>query len=136
MIKNNKLKGEKLLGIYREHLSLTMQHIVQILAIHVFPMRQKELIYCLDQMGENDCNGKRFSGQSVQDIIKELEGLGMILKAPAGVSCNTLIKPHALADAVLSGKFTSMAKIVLDLTGFEAAQDKGSGSISNCAGLH
>ncbi|MGD9823274.1 DEAD/DEAH box helicase [Desulfobacter sp.] len=120
MIKNNTLKGEKLLGIYREHLSLTMQHIVQILAIHVFPMRQKELIYCLDQMGEKDCNGKRFSGQSIQDLIKELERLEMILKAPGSVSCNTLIKPHALADAVLSGKFTSMAKIVLDLTGFEA----------------
>ncbi len=113
--------SKKLIDIYRNRLSPDLQRIVQILAVHVFPMRQMDLIDCLDGLGIRSSSGKRFSHRSIQPVIKDLAGFGVIHKEPKGVFCNKDIRNPAVTDAVLSKKFSAIASTLEYLMSFDDA---------------
>ena len=127
MTENNERNKEDLSDIYRAIQSPAMRLIVQLLAIHVFPMRQKDLIYCLDEMSQRDDSGNRFNARSVQQTVKVLEQSGVVIKSSSGICCNDRIRVHAVTQVVLDKNFSYYADILEGLMHFETAVRKMAG---------
>jgi len=95
-------------------LSPFFKTMIQLLAVQVFEFRQKDLIYCLNTLGFRDDNEKVFVQKTIQPMVTDLAGMGIILKRPQGILCPESIRPVALIDVLLDDKYDHFLEVILE----------------------
>ncbi|WP_457552320.1 DEAD/DEAH box helicase [Desulfobacula sp.] len=94
-------------------LSPFFKTVIQLLAVQVFEFRQKDLIYCLNRLGFSDSDGKLFVQKTIQPIVTDLAGMGILLKKPQGILCPESIRPVALIDVRLDDNYDHFLTVIL-----------------------
>ncbi|MDA3791380.1 MAG: DEAD/DEAH box helicase [Desulfobacula sp.] len=95
-------------------LSPFFKTVIQLLAVQVFEFRQKDMIYCLTVLGFSDSNEKLFVQKTIQPIVNDLAGMGIILKKPQGLLCPESIRPVALVDVVRDDNYDHFLTVILE----------------------
>ncbi|MEA1969061.1 MAG: DEAD/DEAH box helicase [Thermodesulfobacteriota bacterium] len=102
-----------------EQLRPVLKTVIQILAVQVFELRQKGIIYSLNSLGFRDDNDMPFVQSTFQPLLKELENQGFIIKNPNGVTCPESLWLKAIQDTVMADRFNKISKIVLEAKEFK-----------------
>lgn len=87
---------------------------IQLLAVQIFEFRQKDLIYCVNALGFSDSNEKPFVQKTIQPIIANLAGMGMLLKKTQGILCPESIRPIAICDVLVDNNYDHFLDVILD----------------------
>jgi len=105
-------KNNKIVRCYRQ-LPTVLKTMVQILAIQVYELRQKDMICCLNSMGYRDEENKPFVQKTLQPLVTELEKQGLLIKKPNGITCPESLRSTAVQDAVMADQFRTISLVVL-----------------------
>ncbi len=106
-----------------QRLSPFLKTVVQLLAVQFFEFRQKDLIHCLNVLGFSDSNGKLFVQKTIQPIVSDLAGMGIILKKPQGILCPESIRPIAVLDVVTDDNYDHFLAVILETSPLKKTYD-------------
>lgn len=101
---------------YRQ-LPTVIQRIIQFLSIQVLPLKQKDLLACLESIGANDVAGGPLGPRTLREMLDKLKKQELIIKSPKGVSCPGSLM-GVIQDVVDEGCFDAMAQAVLNVCPF------------------
>lgn len=96
--------------------------IVQILAVQYYEFRQTHVIDCLHALGYKDRNKRKFTHQTIRPHLLELADKGWVIKSPQGLKCPEFLWWEAIHDTLSSGRFSEIAKHVLECVPLPSSQ--------------
>ncbi|WP_321492195.1 DEAD/DEAH box helicase [uncultured Desulfobacter sp.] len=104
-------------NLYKQ-LPCVMQRIIQLLCIQMLPFRQKDILACLEAIGENHVAGNPLNSKTIREIIDQLEKQGLVIKSPKGIFCPDSLL-GVVQDVVNEGGFDALAQAVLNVSPFQ-----------------
>lgn len=101
--------------IIRQYLKLpdNMKIIIQLLAIQVSPIIQKNILLCLTNLGIKDDNNKPLVIKTFRILLSELENKKLIIKKISGIICVDSLLIAAVQDAVKENQFNKITSTLL-----------------------
>ena len=103
---------------YYQKLPANMKIIIQLLAIQIYELTQKDILSCLFHLKINDDNMMPFTQKTIRLQINKLEALKLIIRKPKGIICVEPVQSDALLETVKENQFEKIASVLLKVNPF------------------